>query len=371
MAQKAIVDGRPRNSEWLRRHGLRRCYHCHEAKAVGGYLLPYGRVCETCRVGTRVCRVCCEEKPRTEYGYRRSTCHDCESIPYGARKPRACLRCWKTKPVTAFALGDGRRRGVCDECLDAEAAEKAQREQERASRRSTYPDPITSRVMRRCTKCTKSKDLLDHFYVSKRGADGEPIAYDYYCNPCRIANSTARLRERRKDPAVCAMYATYQRTWRENHPAEYKAAQARWVANREADPVARARYLENQRIRYRLKREREGHEPSFSQSTAMMGPDWQPRLPAAPLAALILQLAERDENVGDTCASLGIDPRNLYAWRTGERDEVAFDVADRVLTCANRSWWDVWPLGEYPEVHEAMFADGERTGERDEVAAVL
>lgn len=84
------------------------------------------------------------------------------------------------------------------------------------------------------------------------------------------------------------------------------------------------------------------------------------RLPAGPLAAAIVHLAERiaAEHGLDTrgglwlaCGRYGVSPRNVFAWRTGERAFVNFEVADRVLTASPLNWWDVWVECDTHSVH--------------------
>lgn len=383
MSQSAVVDGQPRSANWLRRHGLRRCQTCGQAKKTGSFKGERGRKCQSCRRAKppRKCCVCQQVKPGREFGRRCQTCRSCSEIPYGsARLPRACLRCWIVKPPTDFDLSPRsedasharRRRGVCKVCLDEEAAARAARAQELAARRRTWDDPITGVTMRRCCTCEEEKVLDENFYVEARDREtGEIVGRSYNCKPCQIARASALLKKRREDPitgpAVRAQYAAYQRASRKRNPVAYKAAQERWRRNRDADPEKRAAYLENARIRYRLKREREGHKPRFNVSTATMGADLMPRLPAQPLGELIFELAQNGDGLTGTCAGLRVDPRNVFAWRTGERESVQFDVADRVLTASARTWWEVWPLDEYPDVHDLMFG---RTGERESVLAV-
>jgi hypothetical protein len=85
---------------------------------------------------------------------------------------------------------------------------------------------------------------------------------------------------------------------------------------------------------------------------------------AAPLAAALLaQIRHRErfaldgEGRKEVCASAGIDPRQLFAWQSGEIRKAHFDVADRVLTRTGKLWWTVYD----PQAHgPGLFADRQR-----------
>lgn len=115
---------------------------------------------------------------------------------------------------------------------------------------------------------------------------------------------------------------------------------------------------------YRLRREAQGLQLVPVGLPTAAGSQFPP-LPSAPLAAAVERLI-RMEEAGDyvrvglnikgeggaplkghtareaVCVRLGIDTRNQYAWSTGERPTIQFDVADRVLTHASWCWWDIW-----------------------------
>lgn len=89
-----------------------------------------------------------------------------------------------------------------------------------------------------------------------------------------------------------------------------------------------------------------------------------PRLPAAPLAAVLderirrdLQTAHRNGHPGrgkmtreSVCKGYGTTARDLNDWLQGRRALVQFDVADRVLLALGLLWFDVWEPAEFPEV---------------------
>lgn len=93
---------------------------------------------------------------------------------------------------------------------------------------------------------------------------------------------------------------------------------------------------------------------------------------AKPLAEMLLvavRYAARNglddgESRDAICARAGVGPRQLLAWETGEIGRARFDVADRVLTCMEWLWWDVYD----PEAHQpGVFAERQR----DDVLAWL
>lgn len=66
-----------------------------------------------------------------------------------------------------------------------------------------------------------------------------------------------------------------------------------------------------------------------------------PLLDPAPLVEVVERAARAHGTEDDACAALGIDARQLYDWRHGQR--VHLDVADRVLLGTDYLLEDVWP----------------------------
>jgi hypothetical protein len=356
------------------RRGLRRCVVCKSDRPVEDFTSPQSRKCNGCKASimTRACERCAEIKPTSDYVYRGRVCSDCRAGP-----PRACLRCHEVKAAVAFGFGDGRRakgpvpcyrrrRGVCLEC---EARAAAEREQRMAARRRTWEDPATGRLVRMCSgACGEVKDLADDFYDEHRSAPGIVGRKSYRCKRCTVERVSAYAKARAAAPEtrdlVRADRRRWQRSWRKRNPEAYRRAQADYEARLLADPVRHARRLENDRIAYRLRRERRGLPVRGGSSSATMGTERSPSLPAKPLADLVERLfrAERgpvrasgDVTFGVFCKSVGIDERNVRGWRSGEFETVTFGVVDRILTLAGRFVWDVWPEADYPAVHEALF----------------
>jgi hypothetical protein len=211
----------------------------------------------------------------------------------GARTARTCNRCGETKPITEYNRdgktpdGRQRRRAICRACDAVRVAEY--------HRWASQADP-TYRERRR---------------VASR---------DWRARNADVARARNRVKARR----------AYEQL--------------------RQDPERYARYLEDARMRYRLRLLRAGKAP------ALVPPREEPRnrevthrLPAAPLAAVLARFVaregvdeERGGGVGRVCDRAGIPDRTYFAWRTGEREHVNFDVADRVLTNLGLMWWDVW-----------------------------
>lgn len=85
--------------------------------------------------------------------------------------------------------------------------------------------------------------------------------------------------------------------------------------------------------------------------------DAEPRvwLTPGPLVAAMLRHADRlagehDEPETRVCNMCNIDPRRLYAWKSGETKRVELDHADKVLIGLGLLWWEVWDPALFPEV---------------------
>ena len=201
-----------------------------------------------------------------------------------------------------------------------------------AERRATWEQDGV--MVRRCSMCGGVKPLEAAFYISRPRVEG-PKRWRYMCMDCE------------KGPEQRAKHAVWKREWARRNPELEAAANKRYLDKLKADPERYAVHLENCRIAYRLRQERDkGRSLDDIRQQRAHHPlpaDDFGRLPALPLALALESYARRgaipEENA---CELAGIDPRNLFAWRTGERELVLFDVADRVLTRLGLSWWDVW-----------------------------
>jgi len=360
-----------RDEHVARRSGTRRCAACSRARPVSAYRGPLARKCDECiaAVATRECRRCHEHKPVSGYVRRGTVCSDCRKLPHpsDARiRPRACLRCFEVKAPDAFDFGPSgnRRYGVCRACREAERQAKHQR-------RATFVrDGVT---VRRCCVCRETFPLESGFYIRKRWDDGR-VDYDHRCKPCHQRHTEARRKRQMQDPQQAALIrrrrAAATRRWIRMNPEASRAAQKRYYDKVMADPRRRQEIRENERIRHRLARERAGTPLTAlrSASTAMMGHDELPRLPVGPLAEVIRRLVRREELAGNpepfecVCRLADVEPRTAFAWLTGERRVMQFDVAERVLVALGLLWFDVW--GEDDPVARRAFE-----GEFEAVAA--
>lgn len=311
------------------------------------------------RAPERRCIVCRKVKPRTEFKDRARKCRGCVSIPPPSAnrlKPRACMHCHEVKPPDAFDFGPGgrRRKGVCREC---EAREAAEREQRQAERRTTWKDPRTGRMVRRCSGCREVKPLATAFGWLNRAHTQR----QWICRQCVSKRQTERRRARVKDPelaeAIRARERFYKRRWKARNPERHLAGVRRRIERRKLDPEQTARRQEADRMRYRLRAERNGTDPAEMKrargATMTVEGEMMPTLPALPLAEAIGRALRRrpDSTVETVCGEIGIPARTYTAWRAGERQSVQFDVADRVLTRLGLLWFDAYDADRFPEAH--------------------
>ncbi len=376
----------------------RQCATCGERKASDAFA-PRARRCQECRAHPpqpppRACRRCGAEHPVADYR-RGGTLGPCcaGTPPPSATRPRACLRCHEVKANHDFPWGDKspnrnpsktprmgryrRRSGVCQECWDREAAERAEAARVVAERQRAYRWLEDGVFVRRCRACDEVKVEAEGYYTNgARRKDGTP-RYQGKCKACLMAHKREQLREQMKDPHLAAKIIEGRRErrqrWRKNNPEKYHAAQRRHRERVMADPERRARHLENRRIAGRLRREQEGHALAVSptRTTAPAGPERGRRwLPLAPLLDLV-QGRLRQALVTDAglvvsaqkgmptrrlvCEDLGISARTLSRWES-EGGKVEHDTADRVLTRAGLLWHDVWFCDEHPHHHEGCEA---------------
>lgn len=226
--------------------------------------------------------------------------------------------------------------------------------------RTTFQDPETGRWTRVCRSCKETKDLENDFYPSKRDEDGNVVVWAYDCGSCSVERKAERSKRMRADPVLGPLLRAqewgYVKRWRERNKARYLRAHAAAKRRMWANARRRARTLENQRIAYRLKREREGKPVTGLHSTAAMASDHLPKLPAQPLGDLLYDVASQNGGIKGLCDELGLNERTAQRWHHGQASTVQFDQADKVLTALSLMWFEVWPEDRYPEVHRRMEA---------------
>lgn len=236
-----------------------------------------------------------------------------------------CRRCRIEKSYDAFPRGRskrGRLSTICGECWERS---RQQREE-------------WISIGRVCPRCGELRSCPDEI-----GLANCPV-----CKPCQRKKSAERQRERRRDPRVRAQMVEKMRKWRDNNPDQARKSQRQYRDRVMADPKRAQEWRENNRIYHRLWRIRKGmnvrtiSENAYQNGNGRRGrSDKFAGLPSRPLGIAVERMI-KDENPEVVCASLDISPRNLLAWRTGERTRVQFPVADRVLTNSGLNWWDIW-----------------------------
>lgn len=391
---------------------VRRCRSCHETKPASEFDGPAARACNRCRhekslrrccrcqrrvpiaqfsslhicedcasvPRLRVCRRCQVAKPAGEFAFRGSICDACRTT---GPPPRACLRCHETKPAGEFDLGPtGRRhRGVCRACLAAEADAKRRRKEQRQATWETADGPV-----RRCHKCREIKLVYTGFYRIHAHVNGLS-AYGYECRSCQIARVIRRERKLLQDPARAAQRRAskteQQRRWRARNQERAAAIQRAYRKRLMSDPDRHQRWLESQRIAYRLRRERAGHElrivdaPAASWTYLPIAPlytriviprlamhlraaigaiarDTTPRLAALPdmtdRAAVqdAIEIAARlgFPSVGPVADELGVSNRTINAWVRGERPTLRSLVVEEILLRVDMFWWELVEPGD-------------------------
>jgi hypothetical protein len=295
---------------------------------------------------SRECLCCRQTKLVSEFRSSRARrCLACDQVA-AENVADGCAVCGGTLPPARYNATPG--RVVCNqpECLLElkRYGGKMRGVQHRRLALAT-PPPTT----RWCSHCETEKPLdSKHFYEKKAWPATRPSQrFSRWCRSCE----NARRRERRQ----------------ERHD-ELLQRERKRRAELHRDKKRHAEVLELRRMAYRLKRERtEGVSVTDMRVIPPRGPvleDTITPLPAKPLAdafercvvrARMSVYAETDvEARNRLCRLVGISPRNLFGWRTGERDRVHFDVAGRVLQGLDMLWWEVWPPREFPEVAEVF-----------------
>lgn len=314
----------------------------------------------------RPCSRCGETKPPEDYVPRGRTCAACRAAgPPSLHRnlPRHCFRCHELKQPDDFAWGDGskaagptpayrRRRNVCRACVAIEEQAKAAHQ---TQRRATWTTS-TGKTVRRCPRCKGTKPLDGrNFYVARR----DPLRYDSYCKPCRIARNIALTRRKLADPengrAEHDRRNRWAREWRARNPERTKAYERRYREQLKADPERYAKRLEADRLSWRLRRERAGADLS---TVRALRPSITPRemtdtyLPVAPLVECVQHFA--DDNIEAFCTAVGIESRSWRRWCSGESARIQLLHADRALTALGLNPQDVW---DDPQVVACFYSD--------------
>lgn len=317
----------------------RPCKRCGGNKEPGqGAVL-----CPACRDANPAGKCSCCGGPKPS-GQGRRLCDDCKPITRGRTQVRPCVKCGGYAPKAV-----GHR--FCPEC---EVIEKEATEARKRARRSLQRKP--------CFRCGKPKGpgrrkkLCDRCHADLHstarvcascGQKKELGKFKRLCEQCRL-EARARYRER-------------QRLNEQVYRTRRREKERRRKSQRIYDQKNRARKLENQRMRYHLA---QGGIKRHINVAVAMGQEMMWRLPAQPLAVALDRLIAL-EQIGNpysglpddphfartdaVCRRVGISSRTLLAWRTGQRKEVQWDLADAILTYTDLAWWDVWNEETVPD----------------------
>lgn len=262
-----------------------------------------------------------------------------------------CIRCpvdVAMKPHDAFEQKgeNGRRRmdSVCRDCRRAEAEERERRAQKRQSTKT-----IDGVLMRRCSGAHHDGDRWlpldgEHFAPSIRNPDGSVKRYDYRCKACRSAYVTAYDKRMRRDPIKGPEYRAkrnaVQDSFRHRNPELARAYGQAWKRRLKADPVRYAAYLADQRINYRLRRERAGQPVKARGSGSAVGAHRAPNgrcadrdgRPVEPLALWYEALRAQDHRDADEIAAvMQVNERILNRIERREYPRVTLAVADALV----------------------------------------
>lgn len=225
---------------------------------------------------------------------------------------------------------------------------------------ATVTDDFGNRYpVRRCGHCRRWLERNEeNFGIRERYETGGIKRWDNWCRRCRreaarryyaeapeqqqkmkrrakhhreMEDAVRRARRRERN-------AAYQRRRRAEDPNREKEAQRRYQEKLKADPVRYARELENRRLAYHLRKERQGQMLKDG-GPAAAGPE----IPVGPLFDAVDRLARRlhleDEDVARVC---GVSSRTLNDWRNGKRRVTRSETVDRVLGYLKLNWWDLY-----------------------------
>jgi hypothetical protein len=274
-----------------------------------------------------------EKKPRSAFptgsGRITTVCHECREKEREAYKTKVCTHCNQPVPRELFLTNQHK---VCEPCR---ASEKAQRN----ARNLVYrpADQVIEGVLSRwCKKCSSWKELDEHFYKGKK---------EQTCKDCK-KKAVAAYKRIPKEPWVIERTKQKRRAWqreyRKKNAARIKAASARRRAAIKADPKRHAEFLENQRISYRLSRERAGKPVREADITKKVKGGWQNpggRVSTDPISHWIEAVVAKevpasdvsDRTVEDLAHDLGVDARSLWRVRHREHSTISRMVVEKLI----------------------------------------
>lgn len=158
-------------------------------------------------------------------------------------------------------------------------------------------------------------------------------------NPYSLAAKRERIR-----------IAQRKRRCRPEVIASERAAKKTWWQDVLKDPARHARYLENQRIDYHIRKER---------NTGKMGPTSKARVPAKEVSHTLdsepLRQYIRNTNTSESLnkhiqrIALGTGIQERTVWSIMIRAHVSYALADRILTFSNKNVSDLWPEAAFSQ----------------------
>lgn len=222
----------------------------------------------------------------------------------------------------------------------------------------------------RCTACVLPKQRARRRQDPERERE---LARAGYAR--RMADPV--LRERRR-AAEAAYKARRMAEDPEGERARRRELQRQARERRKKNPAAMRRYRETARMDARLRAERAGRTMRSSEKVRErdeVAAGRMPFLPAKPLGDVLearIQKALAGREYGGVegstqptretvCQGYGATIRDLLDWKSGRREGVRFDTAERVMIALDLLWFDIWPPEEFPEVaavfdHDAQAA---------------
>lgn len=290
---------------------------------------------------SRLCKTCDERKDRAQFvGSSGKRCTECRDKSAAAR----CVHCGGPSGYRKGHPYQPRTYCTAPACARARAI---------AGGKASKPAPPPR--LKRCPNCHGNFPRTEEFWsAARRNPDGTIKTLNGYCKACDRAIQRDRywsneaFRQRR-------IARSANRLRLENE---------RRAVDPEFDAQIRAKLADKAR------RRRVRDKPKVPKTRQPAGPE----IPVGPLLQFVDGVVKREglefgtnapHSANQTrqevvCERLGVDPRRLSAWRSGEAATTRADLADRVMTNAGAFWWEVWPEGsDGHEAARAAFGDPE------------
>lgn len=284
------------------------------------------------------CHRCGGEKPS---GRGRRLCASCEPKNQLPKTMTPCRACGEAKS------DDRRRCSLCAECARLRAEARVTRDNVARTIRNAKP----------CRGCGRGPGRF-------KTRDGERTPYCPQCQVRRAGLSPCTLCKakpvRSRLARLCEDCKATQRERERAYHKQYSKDHPRHGERKVTRADRRTR--EYRRMRNRLTKDQVGLEivPKDFRYEDGTRPDSHtfPVLSALPLVVAMNQIIQRERAISPAaqkiadgrkdsvrltvCGRVGVSERTLYAWEHGERVNVQFDVADRIITGLGLLWFDVY-----------------------------